>query len=159
MDISETTLPGVGKKHELKLKSGELAIVLTHNSGKRELLKKENADADPDRLLELTNQEARNLGSVLEGAFFQPVESGGDETMFADDMMIDWLDITEDSPAVGRDVTTVIPDELTVLAIHRNDTLISGSPPESSLEPGDTIILAGQQDAIREFEKHLTDEE
>ena len=159
MDISETTLPGVGKKHELELKTGELAVVLTHNSGKRELLKKTDEEADPDSLFELTDQEARTLGTVLEGAYFQPVESGDDQTMFADDMMIDWLSITTQSPVVGQDVSSVIPEGLTVLAIHRDDELISGSPAETAFRAGDTIIIAGPRDAVVAFDERIADED
>lgn len=155
MDISETTLPGVGKKHELQLKSGELAVVLTHNSGKRELLKKESTESDPERLLELTNQEARSLGTVLEGAFFQPVESGNEQAMFADGMMIHWLDITEESPVLEQAISNAIPEGITVLAIHRDDTLISVSPAETTVKSGDTIIIAGPQDAIVAFEDEV----
>jgi len=54
---------------------GGQAVILIHNPGKRELMQKQNVDADPERLLELTDQESRVLGTVLEGAYFQPVAS------------------------------------------------------------------------------------
>lgn len=158
MDVSETDLPGVGKKHEIALKSGVLAVVLTHNSGKRELMRKQDAEADPERLFEVTDQEARVLGTVLEGAYFQPVESDDDETMFADDMMIDWLSIAETSPIAGDGVSAAVPEGITVLAIHRDDELITGSPPSTDFRPGDTVIVAGKQDAVVAFEETVAGE-
>lgn len=157
MDISETTLPGVGKKHELELKTGDRVVVLTHNSGRRELLRKPTEDADPERLLELTDQEARILGTTLEGAYFQPVESGDDATMFADDRMLDWIDFTEQSSIVGDEVGA-IPEDVIVLAIHRDGELLTGTPPETTFEPGDTVVIAGTRDAVVEFEDRASDE-
>lgn len=156
MDVSETDLPGVGKKHEIALRSGVQAVILTHNSGKRELMLKEDADADPERLLELTDQESRVLGTVLEGAYFQPVESGDDETTFADDMMIDWITVLESSPVVGATVSSTVPDYVTVLAIYQNEELITGSFTDTVFQAGDTVIVAGTQDAVGRFDVQVS---
>lgn len=156
MDVSETDLPGVGKKHEIVLRSGDKVVILTHNSGKRELMRKEDEAADPERLLELTDQESRVLGTVLEGAYFQPVESGDDETMFADGMMIDWITITESSPVVGETVSATVPDDITVLALYQNNELITGPFTKTAFQADDTVILAGMQDAVAAFDAQTT---
>jgi TrkA domain protein len=159
MDVSETDLPGVGKKHEIELRSGVRAVILTHNSGKRELMRKQDVDADPERLFELTDQESRVLGTVLEGAYFQPVESGDDETVFADDMMIDWITVPESSPVVGETVSTTVPDDVTVLAVYQNEELITGALTETSFKAGDTVIVAGTRDAVAAFDTQVTADE
>lgn len=159
MDVSETDLPGVGKKHEIALRSGVRAVILTHNSGKRELMRRQDVDADPERLFELTDQESRVLGTVLEGAYFQPVESGDDETMFAEDMMIDWIAIPESSPVVGETVSTTVPDDVTVLAVYQNEELMSGALTETSFQAGDTVIIAGTRDAVAGFDTQVTGDE
>jgi len=156
MDVSETDLPGVGKKHEMTLRSGDRAVILTHNSGKRELMRKQDVDADPERLLELTDQESRVLGTVLEGAYFQPVESGDDETMFADDMMIDWITITSSSPVLGETVSAMVPNDVTVLALYQSDELITGSFTDTTFQADDTVIVAGTQDAVAAFDAQTT---
>ncbi len=156
MDVSETDLPGVGKKYEIALRSGVRAVILTHNSGKRELMRKQDVDADPERLFELTDQESRVLGTVLEGAYFQPVESGDDETIFADDMMIDWITIAESSPVIEETVSTTVPDEVTVLAVYQNEELITDALTETSFQAGDTVIIAGTRDAVAAFDTLVT---
>jgi TrkA domain protein len=158
MDVTETELPGVGRKHEIELKSGVQAIVLTHNSGKRELMSKADGDVDPERLLELTDQEARVLGTVLEGAYFQPVESGDEEMMIADDLMIKWVTVAEASSIVGRKASEAVPGDITVLAIHRNGELLTGSPPELSFDSGDVVITTGTRDAVTAFEERAVGE-
>jgi TrkA domain protein len=156
MYVSETDLPGVGKKHEIALRSGVQAVILTHNSGKRELMRKQDLDADPERLLELTDQESRILGTVLEGAYFQPVESGDDETMFADDMMIDWITILESSPVIGATVSSTVPDNVTVLAVYQNEKLITDSFTEAVFRADDTVIVAGTQEAVGAFDTQVS---
>ncbi|MDS0222447.1 potassium transporter TrkA [Haloarcula sp. S1AR25-5A] len=156
MDVSETDLPGVGKKHEIALRSGDHAVILTHNSGKRELMRKEDVDADPERLLELTDQESRVLGTVLEGAYFQPIESDDDETLFADDLMIDWITILESSPVIGDTVSATAPDNITVLAVYQNEELIADSFTETAFQAGDTVIVAGTQDAVGRFDAQVS---
>jgi TrkA domain protein len=158
MDVTETDLPGVGKKHEIQLKSGLQAIVLTHNSGKRELMSKEDGDVDPERLLELTDQESRVLGTVLEGAYFQPVESGDEEMMIADDLMINWVTVAETASVVGKNASEAVPEDSTVLAIHRNGELVTGVPPEFSFDSGDTVIITGTRDAVTAFEERAVGE-
>lgn len=156
MDVSETDLPGVGKKHEIALRSGDRAVILTHNSGKRELMRKQDVDADPERLLELTDQESRILGTVLEGAYFQPIESGDDETMFADDMIIDWITILESSPVIGETVSSTVPDNVSVLAVYQNEELITDSFNETVFRADDTVIVAGTQDAVGAFDTQVS---
>ena len=155
MDVTETDLPGVGKKHEIELRSGVRAVVLTQNTGDRELLCKHETDVDPERLLELTDREARVLGTVLEGAYFQPMESGDVGATFAEDMMIEWVTITESAPAVGKAVSTVVPDGVSVLALYQSEDLITDSFEETVLQPGDVIIVAGERDPVTAFEADI----
>lgn len=159
MDVSETDLPGVGKKHEIALRSGVRAVILTHNSGKRELMRKQDVDADPEQLFELTDQESRVLGTVLEGAYFQPVESGDDETMFADDMLIDWITITESSPVAGEAVSATVPSDVTVLAVYQDGELIANPRSGASFQVGDTVIVAGTRNAVAAFDTRATGDE
>ncbi|MDZ5813165.1 potassium transporter TrkA, partial [Halorubrum sp. AD140] len=39
MTITESDLPGVGKKFEIELGGGEAMIVVIHNTGKREVFR------------------------------------------------------------------------------------------------------------------------
>jgi len=74
MDVTETDLPGVGKKHEIELRSGVRAVVLTQNTGDRELLCKHETDVDPERLLELTDGKS---GSSERSTCSSTLPSGG----------------------------------------------------------------------------------
>lgn len=152
MRISETVLPGVGKKHELALRDGNVAAVITHNTGKRELLKKEHEDADAERLFDLTDQESRTLGTVLEGAYFQPVASEDKDTILSGDTIIEWLIVGKDAPALGDRIADALPEGVKLLAIERGGELLTGEPPETTFEVGDVVIIAGGRDACTTFE-------
>jgi len=49
MPITESDLPGVGKKFEIDL-PGDTMIVVIHNTGKREVFRRPEPDADSSRL-------------------------------------------------------------------------------------------------------------
>jgi TrkA domain protein len=78
--IQESDLPGVGKKHVIDLRGEGELVVVTHNTGKREVFRRSDPDADSEKLFELSDQLARTVGTILEGAYFQPVEAEKRET-------------------------------------------------------------------------------
>jgi TrkA domain protein len=156
MNITETDLPGVGKKHEIELRSDEIAVVVTYNTGKRELLKKENEDADTEKLFNLTDQEARTLGTVLEGAYFQPVKSGDVETILADGNVIEWIEVPDDSQIIGERVGDQTGKAVTAIAIQRDGELLTGEPPATTFQNGDVVVVVGSADACEAFEERTT---
>jgi hypothetical protein len=58
MTITESDLPGVGKKFEVDLGDGESLVVLIHNTGKREIYRRPDPDADSEKLFEFTDELA-----------------------------------------------------------------------------------------------------
>ncbi len=80
INVKETELPGVGKKYVYETEDCEV-IVIIRNDGRRELFRRDDPDDDAEELLDLNDQEARIIGTILEGAYFQPVadEAVGDE--------------------------------------------------------------------------------
>ena len=46
MTVYEADLPGVGKKHEIEIGDGTRLVVVTHNTGKREVYRREDPDTD-----------------------------------------------------------------------------------------------------------------
>ncbi|MFP4629067.1 MAG: potassium transporter TrkA, partial [Halobacteriales archaeon] len=75
MTIYETDVPGVGRKFELEIDGGARLVVLIHHDGKREVYRRPSEDEDSQKLFALDGKRARQLGSILEGAHFQPVET------------------------------------------------------------------------------------
>ncbi len=72
VEVKESDLPGVGKKYVYQTEGCEV-IVTIQNDGRRKLFRRDDPDDDAEELLDLNDQEARIIGTLLEGAYFQPV--------------------------------------------------------------------------------------
>ncbi|MDS0297294.1 potassium transporter TrkA [Halogeometricum sp. S1BR25-6] len=153
MTVYESDLPGVGKKHEVELGDGARLVIVTHNSGKREVFRRADADSDSEKLFELSDQLARQVGTLLEGAYFQPVQTDKIETLLGGDTMLEWVEVGEDSPVAGKTLADSDLRQATgasVIAIERGDRVIVSPGGDATLEAGDTLILIGPSEACRD---------
>ncbi|MCL6506963.1 MAG: hypothetical protein K6T59_08055 [Bryobacteraceae bacterium] len=101
--IREAELPGLGKKYQMTLENGEEVAVIIHDDGHREIYHfLPDGDDAVDSFL-LNDQEARQLGSIIGGAFYQPRALEKLEAAVAD-LRIDWLKVKETSPINGRSI-------------------------------------------------------
>jgi TrkA domain protein len=158
MTVYESDLPGVGKKFEIELDDGEHLVIVTHNTGKREVFLKPEADADSEKLFEASDRLARTIGTILEGAYFQPVQTEEMETMLSDDTYIEWFEVAADAAVVGRSLSELDVRSrtgVTIVAVQRGEELISPPTPGTTLESGDTIVAIGQQEDCDRFEELL----
>ncbi|MDS0475460.1 TrkA C-terminal domain-containing protein [Natrinema sp. 1APR25-10V2] len=158
MTIYESDLPGVGKKFEVDLEDGEQLVIVTHNTGKREVYLKADPDADGDKLFEVSDQLARKIGTILEGAYFQPVETEQVETMLGDDTFLEWYGVTDESEIAGKSIADARVRQRTgvsIVAIQRGDDLISPPTPETAIEVGDTLVVIGEREDCARFEELL----
>jgi len=162
MDVKESDLPGVGKKYEVPVGDGSWIVIITHHTGKRELYRKPEEGADSEKLLELPDRLARMVGTILEGAYFQPVQSDEVETMLTDGTLLEWFNIEEGSPLVGETLeSSNIGNRtgVTVVAIQRDDGVVSAPGPDAMLKAGDTVVVVGDKESCQTFEDLLTGEE
>jgi TrkA domain protein len=155
MNVRESDLPGVGKKFSFDADDYEV-IVIVHNTGRREVYKRRDPDEDSEKVLELSNKEARVVGSILEGAYFQPVpDENMEATLTDDENLIEWIEIEEGSPLDGVSISDAdIRAEygVTVVAVQDDETVPN---PESGtvLKAGQTLVLVGPREgyeALRE---------
>jgi TrkA domain protein len=158
MDITESDLPGVGKKHEIDIGGGQRLVVVTHNTGKRQVFLKAGDDADSEELFELSDRQARTVGTILEGAYFQPIASDKVETMLTEGTLLEWYGIEGDSPLVGetlRSADVAQRTGVTVVAIQREEEVLSSSLAETEIKPGDTLVVVGDRASCDQFEDLL----
>lgn len=154
MTVYESDLPGVGKKHEIDLGDGSRLVVVTHHSGRREVYRRADVDADSEKLVELTDEEARTVGTVLEGAYFQPVRSQDITTMLGGDAALDWVDVDADSDLAGSTLAEAnvrAETGVSVLAVQRGEETIANPAPDTRIEAGDTLVVLGSRDACKRF--------
>jgi TrkA domain protein len=158
MDVTESDLPGVGKRHKVPLGDGRELVIVTHNTGTREVFVRESPDADSEKLLELSDRLARTVGTILEGAYFQPVESEHVETMLSEGTLLEWYAVDEGSPLAGQTLGDAAVGErtgVTVVAVQRDGNVIAGPGPETTIEAGDTLVVVGDRESCEAFEATL----
>jgi TrkA domain protein len=159
MTITESDLPGVGKKFEIELGGGEEMIVVIHNTGKREVFRRTDPDADSEKAFEFSDDLARTIGSIIEGAHFQPVEPETQETTLPGGILLEWYELPPGSPLAGETLESADIGNRTgvaVVAIQRGDEVIDSPGAETILGEGDTLIVVGTPDDCAAFEETLT---
>jgi TrkA domain protein len=158
MTVYESDLPGVGKKFEIEIGGERRLIIVTHNTGKREVFLKSSPETDSKKLFEVSDQLARTIGTILEGAYFQPVQSDRVATMLAEGTSIEWYEVDDGSEIAGQTLANARVRERTgtsVIAIQRGDSVVPSPDPDAVIEAGDTLVVIGSSDDIRQF-KPLT---
>lgn len=148
MDVYEADVPGVGRKFELPIGDGERLIVVIHHDGKRELFVRPSEGADSERVASLTGKQARKLGSILEGAYFQPVELDQVQVPLGE-AIIEWVEIDADSPIVGRTLRESEARQRTgvsIIAIQRGEETIANPDPDVEVRAGDILVALGTRE-------------
>ncbi|WP_018460769.1 cation:proton antiporter regulatory subunit [Thermus oshimai] len=157
MRVEEVVLPGVGRKFTVTVGSGDRIVIVVHNSGKRELQYFEAGEEDePAAALDLTDEEARELGAILAGVLFHP-EAVGDTESKLGSKVIEWVRVLPGSPLAGRRLGEIaLPPGAHILAVDRPGApLIPHPGPEVVLEPGDTLVVAGSRQAVEALRRQF----
>ncbi|ACV46930.1 MULTISPECIES: cation:proton antiporter regulatory subunit [Halomicrobium] len=160
MTIYETEVPGVGHKFELEIDGEERLVVIIHHDGKRDVYRRPDPDADSERLFSLSDKQARQFGSILEGAHFQPVDLDEVQVPLGDSL-IEWYDIAdldEGPPIVGETLAESNLREaigVSVVAIQRGEETIANPEATETVRAGDTLVVLGTREQQHEFEELL----
>jgi TrkA domain protein len=147
LELKETRLPGVGVKWSMTPASGSRITVIQHNDGDRELyIHRRARDEDPAVVLELHDDEARQLGALLGGAYERPkiVE---ELEMALGEFQIEWIKVPSGSWVHGRTLADCAFRKrtgVTVIAILRESESIAGAQPDDIILEGDTIVVVGK---------------
>jgi TrkA domain protein len=156
MDIQETNLPGVGLRHDFTTKAGRQLGVVTHRTGRRDLLVYDRSDPDAcQEVIRLTDDEADALAELLGAARLVEHLAG---LQRIEGLAIDWLPIRSGSPYAGRAIADTQARSRTgvsIVAIVRGDGAIPAPAPDAVLEPGDTLVVVGTAKGVKELSKLL----
>ncbi|WP_336365327.1 cation:proton antiporter regulatory subunit [Halalkalicoccus salilacus] len=146
MEIHATELPGIGKRFEIELETEDQIIVIIHKTGQREIFYRSSPNHDAEELVELTDEKARLLGSILIGGFYQPITSDVPRISSEENTTIEWQTLHESSPLIGQSIEQAALREqtgVTVLAVQRGEEVFSNPDPSFEFEAEDTLVTIG----------------
>lgn len=150
MDVREHDLPGVGKKFALKTDGGARMTVIIHNTGHREIYHFEEGEEFPSHAVRLEDAEARKLGAILGGAYFQPAVAESMEMVF-DELTVEWMRVESDSPLAGRTIMESAVRKRTgasIIALLRGGKALPNPQPTDRIQPGDTLMAVGDREQV-----------
>lgn len=155
--VSEQNLPGIGRSYTVTGVDGARVTVVVHHSGRRDVYVY-GADGAPDpTVLSLTDDQARRLGAVLGGAYFQPTIVSEVEAVIGE-LLIDWVTIRPDSPGAGRSIADLEIRRrtgMTVVAVLRGDETMLTPEPTSAVLAGDRLVVIGRREDLTRFLAHV----
>ena len=148
MRVYESEIPGVGRKFELELSGDRSVVVVVHHDGRCELFHREGPDADGAKILDLTDEQANKLGSILEGAYFETVDVDSLSVPLGE-AILEWVEIGPSSPVAGQTLAESDIRQATgtsIIAIQRGEETIANPPAATDLEPGDLLVAVGTRE-------------
>jgi len=150
-DIQETKLPGIGVRHDFDTKGGRRIGVVSHRSGKRDVLFYDKRDPDTSSdAVTIDEEESAALIELLGGSRVSETLSSLHQL---EGLSIGWLSIEPESACAGRTIADFQVRRLTgvsIVAILRDMTTIASPGPGETLMPGDTAVVVGTPEGIEQ---------
>ncbi len=153
--ISESNLPGVGRKFQIETTSGDRLTIVIHDDGHRELyhFNRKNLDR-PDSVLILTDGEARQIAGIVGGLTYVPKALPSSEVLL-DDLVLEWFKIDENFYGVGKTIRELAARTVTgasiVSIIEPNQVKRVNPAADTVINEGATFILAGDRTDINKL--------
>ncbi|GIH23734.1 potassium transporter TrkA [Acrocarpospora phusangensis] len=159
MEIEQTALPGIGLKHEFTTHTGRRIGVVSHRTGRRDLIIYDKSD--PDRACEtvqLNDDEADALVELL-GAprIVQRLNALHREV---EGLVSVQLPITPGSPYDGRamgDAAIRTRTGASVVAVVRGGQVNASPTPDFRFAAGDVVVVVGDEENTAAVANILTD--
>jgi TrkA domain protein len=155
MKVKTSELPGIGKRYSLTTAENDHVVIILHQSGTREVYHFNDEDADePDFTMNMTDEEARQFGTLLLGVDYQPVADDKMELLLKN-IRMEWLKVEPDSCLANK---KIIESKIrtrtgtTIIGIQRGDQTIGSPDINEIIMPGDILIAIGTRDQTRSLD-------
>lgn len=145
MSVSESELPGIGRRYEILTPKGQRVVVIVHHSGRRDLYVIRHNEDEPRCVVEMPDDQARRIGAILGGAYFKPSVVEEIEDIIGD-FVVDWVTVTDESPLTGHsigDLQIRRRTGMSVIAIVRGRSSINAPDPSEVVAAGDRLVVVG----------------
>jgi TrkA domain protein len=148
-EVSEFRLPGVGVRHEYTTADGERVGVVSHRSGRREIVVYDRDDPDTSRaILHLSADDTRTLAELLGAPHLSEALTS---IQRIEGLAIDWISVVAQSPFAG---STIGEGQFrtrtgaSIVAVVRGSTSVPSPGPEHRFQAGDVVVAVGTQEGL-----------
>jgi TrkA domain protein len=156
-EVRETRLPGVGVRHEFTTSGGERVAVLSHRSGRREIVVYDRRDPDAaTTVLHLDADDTRALAELLGAA--QVSEALRAVQQEVEGLAIEWITVSPDS----RLATATIAEGAlrtrtgaSIVAVIRDRTTVPAPGPQHRFQAGDVAVAVGTPEGLAHLRELL----
>jgi TrkA domain protein len=155
-DVTEVRLAGVGVRHEFTTAEGDRVGVLSHRSGRREIVVYDRED--PDRcamVLHLSPDDTTTLAELL-GA--PHVSEAIASMQRIEGLAMDWITVPARSPFVGASIGEGRLRSrwgAWIVAVVRDDTTVAGPGPDYRFHAGDVAVAVGSPEGLGQLRELL----
>ncbi len=151
IEVEETTLPGVGLRHDFVTKKGRRVGVIAHRTGHRELLVYDPRDPDAcSEDIPLTTEEADTLADLLGAP--RIVERLASLREQVAGLVTEYLAIPAGSGYVGRtigDTQARTRTGASIVAVLRRGEAIVSPGPDFVFDVDDRVIVVGTRQGVQ----------
>lgn len=149
MDVERTSLPGIGLQHTFLTRAGRQMAVISHRSGRRDLVLYRADDPDTAaETLRFTPEEADALADLLTSS--RVVERLAELGRQVGGLVSEQIPLPEGSPYAGRPLAatqTRTRTSASIVAVVRNHEVTASPRPDFVFEPGDVVVVVGSEEA------------
>jgi TrkA domain protein len=127
--------------------------VIIHNTGHREIYHFKKGEDYPFAAIRLQDPEARKLGAILGGAYFQPPVAESMD-LILEQLSIEWIKVDPSSPMAGQTLEGAAIRQKTgasVMALLREGKAFPNPQPGERIEAGDTLMVIGSREQVSGF--------
>lgn len=158
-DVRETTLPGVGVRHDFVTEEGQTIGVLVHRDGRRDILIYGVDDPDTcTTTLSLSPGDARTMDELLGGS--RVTEVIGVVQQEIEGLSIEWITVAGASSATGSSIDDGAYRTRTgasIVAVVRGGEPVPAPGPEFVFEADDVVVAVGTGEGLAALRRLLTE--
>lgn len=159
MDVERTTLPGIGLRHTFTSERGRRVAVISHRSGRRDLVIYDRADPDTaTETVSLSRNEADGMAELL--ATSRVEERLAELGRQVDGLTSEQIAITPGSPYDRRtlgDTHARTRTGASIVAVVRDGEVLASPRPDFRFRGGDVVVVVGTADGTAAVAELLTD--
>ncbi|RVX40470.1 potassium/proton antiporter regulatory subunit (CPA2 family) [Nonomuraea polychroma] len=152
VEVEQTALPGIGLRHDFTTRAGRRVGVVSHRTGRRDLVIYD--EDDPDRACQtvtLNDEEADALAELLGAP--RIVQRLNELHQQVEGLVSVQLPIPADSPYAGRPMGEARVRTRTgasIVAVVRAGRVVASPGPDFVFQAGDVVVVVGSQDSTAE---------